>query len=194
MFVAAAATEPQNTFDSLYRPLHHHKMCSNSQPHLAVQGTVRQAIHLTCFAFWECFLTPSMKYCVNAKKKKKKKKHKREKSDSKYSSIHFLLFTFCECFRVFCDKCIASLRIVLQFGTYTKYAIFYIQEFFFSVSSMCKCFYNSYVKRGTVEEYYYLNYYKLYVTANNETPHTMKIKFRGLKFDVCIRLNGNCLC
>ncbi len=36
---------------------------------------------------------------------------KSEKSDTKCSAIHFLFFAFRERFRVFCDKCIASLRV-----------------------------------------------------------------------------------
>ncbi len=49
-----------------------------------------------------------------------------------------------------------------QFGIYTKYAIFYIQEIFFFVSSMYECFHNTCVDRGMTKKYYYPNY-KLYV-------------------------------
>ncbi len=49
-------------------------------------------------------------------KKSEKRDAKHEKSATKYFAIHFLFFTFRVRFRIFCDKCTASLRGIPRFS------------------------------------------------------------------------------
>ncbi len=58
-------------------------------------------------------LTFHMNANPGAKCKKRKNRMKHEKSDAKYPAVDFLFFAFRDRFCVFCDKCIASLRIFI---------------------------------------------------------------------------------
>ncbi len=51
---------------------------------------------------------PGTKCCDMQKAKKGA-----QKCDTKHPAIHFLFFASCDCFHVFCDKCIAGLRVIL---------------------------------------------------------------------------------
>ncbi len=66
----------------------------------------------TKFFNFSCECRPWCEMLQNTKSKKKKKKKrsaKLEKSDAKYSTIHFSFFTIIDCFHVFCGKCTADL-------------------------------------------------------------------------------------